>query len=211
MPANADKPHLWKADTLESIDFYNDWFLRFAPATYREQRELKTKDVANALKITDNLKSITTALLKADPGILSMLRMATAPPLARDRLVGLAYTSKNLITSMEGSVDKPPRIPPRMAEAELDAHLTRIVDVLSEMADRDLFPWLENFALEPTEAESIKRSASVVADRLCGAAADPIVRNAQERRQLRSIGVFYNHWDKKRSPPAISMTYLLCR
>jgi phospholipid N-methyltransferase len=201
MPANADKPHLWKADTLESIDFYNDWFLRFAPATYREQRELKTKDVANALKITDNLKSITTALLKANPAILSMLRMATAPPLARDRLVGLAYTSKNLITSMEGSVDKPPRIPPRMAETELDAHLTRIVDVLSEMADRDLFPWLENPAPEPTEAELMQRSASVVADRLCGAAADPIVRNAQERRQLRNIGVFLQSLGYKEIAP----------
>ena len=30
MPINADKPHLWKADVEKSIDFYNDWFLRFA-------------------------------------------------------------------------------------------------------------------------------------------------------------------------------------
>lgn len=31
------------------------------------------------------------------------------------------------------------------------------------------------------------RAASIVADRLCGAYADPIVRNAQERRQLAAI------------------------
>lgn len=201
MPANADKPHLWKADTLESIDFYNDWFLRFAPITYRQQRELKTKDVANALKITNNLRSITTELLKANPGILSMLRMTTALPLARDRLIGLAYTSKNLIASMEGAGDKHPRIPPRMVEKELDAHLTRIVDVLSEMADRDLFFWLEYSTAEPAEEEMIVRSASVVADRLCGAAADPIIRNAQERRQLGRIGEFLqSHGYKEISP-----------
>ncbi len=33
MPINADKPHLWKSDVERSIDFYNDWFIRFAPDT----------------------------------------------------------------------------------------------------------------------------------------------------------------------------------
>ena len=28
---NTDKPHLWKADVAQSVDFYNDWFMRFAP------------------------------------------------------------------------------------------------------------------------------------------------------------------------------------
>jgi hypothetical protein len=200
MSANSDKPHLWKADTLESIDFFNDWFLRFAPLTYRRQREIRTGEVANALEITENLRSLTIALLKANPGILPMLRMTAAPPLARDRLVGLAYTSKNLISSMEGSEDKPSRIPPRMPEAELDAHLTRIVDVLSELADRDLFPWLEYPSLEPT-AEEMIRSASVVADRLCGAAADPIIRNAQERRQLAAIGKFLQTYGYREIAP----------
>ncbi len=44
MPINSDKPHLWKADIAQSIDFYNDWFLRFAPGTYRKQRVLRTND-----------------------------------------------------------------------------------------------------------------------------------------------------------------------
>ena len=76
-----------------------------------------------------------------------------------------------------------------MTENELDAHLTRIVDVLSEVADRDLFPWLDDNVVQPTE-DDLLRSASVVADRLCGAAADPIIRNAQEIRQLGAIGSF---------------------
>jgi hypothetical protein len=44
MAINSDKPHLWKADVAQSIDFYNDWFLRFAPGTYRKQRFLRTND-----------------------------------------------------------------------------------------------------------------------------------------------------------------------
>ncbi|MFA7171899.1 MAG: hypothetical protein WC340_00550 [Kiritimatiellia bacterium] len=64
MPVNLDKPHLWKADSLKSIDFYNDWFLRFAPATYRQQRRLRTQDVIDALELTDHLQSLSPELLK---------------------------------------------------------------------------------------------------------------------------------------------------
>jgi hypothetical protein len=90
MPINADKPQLWKADSLESIDFYNEGFLRFAPTTFRQQRSLKAEEVAEALVITQHLRELTAELLKENPGILAMLKMTTAPPLARDRLVGLA-------------------------------------------------------------------------------------------------------------------------
>jgi hypothetical protein len=31
---NLDKPQLWKADVSQSIDYYNDWFLRYAPETH---------------------------------------------------------------------------------------------------------------------------------------------------------------------------------
>lgn len=44
MPINADKLHLWKADVAQSIDFYSDWFIRFAPDTYRKQRFIRTND-----------------------------------------------------------------------------------------------------------------------------------------------------------------------
>ncbi|MGB3653941.1 MAG: XamI family restriction endonuclease [Rivularia sp. (in: cyanobacteria)] len=40
--------------------------------------------------------------------------------------------------------------------------------------------------LQPTEAQ-ILTAATIIADRLCGAVADPIIRNAQEQRQLAVI------------------------
>jgi type II restriction enzyme len=53
------------------------------------------------------------------------------------------------------------------------------------MADRDIFVWLER-AQPPTNVE-IHRAATIVADRLCGSVANPIIRNAQEKRQLATI------------------------
>jgi hypothetical protein len=185
MPINADKPHLWKADVEKSIDFYNDWFLRFAPETYRTQRTITAKSVTAALKLTQFLQSVTPEVLKSSPEILPLLRMTCAPPIARDRLMGLAYANKNLIASMEGKPGHPSRIPPRMDEQELDEQLGRICEILFELADRDLFPWLESDT--PPGKTAVTRSATVVADRLCGATADPIIRNAQEQRQLSAL------------------------
>jgi hypothetical protein len=50
------------------------------------------------------------------------------------------------------------------------------------MLDGDIFPWLAE-KRRPT-AEERYRSSTIVADRLFGAVAEPIVRNAQEKRQL---------------------------
>lgn len=97
MAINADKPRLWKADAEQSIDFYNDWFLRFAPDTFRTERAKTTGQVADALKTTDYLRDLHPENLMANPGILPMLRMACAPPLARDRLIDLAHLNKNLV------------------------------------------------------------------------------------------------------------------
>jgi len=38
MAVNLDKPNLWKADIAQSVDMYNDWFLKFAPKAFRETR-----------------------------------------------------------------------------------------------------------------------------------------------------------------------------
>ena len=185
MPINADKPHLWKADVEESIDFYNDWFIRFAPETYRKQRAITAKEVTRAFELTDYLRSITPDTLAKHPEVLPILRMACAPPIARDRLMGLARTSKSLIQSMEGTPETPPRIPPRMSKRDLQEHLKRISETVQELADRDLLVWLESNS-EP-EWEEIERASTVVADRLCGATSDPIIRNAQEQRQLATL------------------------
>ena len=31
MAVNRDKPDRWKEDIAQSVDMYNDWFIRFAP------------------------------------------------------------------------------------------------------------------------------------------------------------------------------------
>ncbi len=107
--------------------------------------------------------------------------MAAAPPIARDRLIGLAGVSQNLVKNME----EKQRIPPRADIATLDAELTKISQIIARLLDKDIFPWLES-GQQPTETE-VQRAATIVADRLCGAISDPIVRNAQERRQLAMI------------------------
>ena len=185
MPINADKPHLWKTDVERSIDFYNDWFIRFAPETYRTQRASTTGAVLSAFKKTDNLTKITPEVLFETPGLLPIMRMVTAPPLARDRLMGLARVEKSLISSMEGKENVAPRLPKRMSAAELQERLQRVCAVLAELVDSDLIPWIGS-KRSPVKTD-VERAATVVADRMCGAASDPIIRNAQERRQLLTL------------------------
>ncbi len=181
MAVNADKPSRWKTDIAQSVDLYNEWFLRFAPQAFRETRIETTKAVEAALGWTSNLLDVSPAVLKRNPTVLRMLRMTTAPPIARDRLVGLARVPSGLVHSLE--VDR--RIPPKMSAAVLDAELEKVGELIERLADRDIFPWLDD-RRAPTEAE-VYRAATIVADRLCGAMADPIIRNDQERRQLATL------------------------
>jgi hypothetical protein len=67
VPVNADKPHLWKPDIVQSVDFYNNWFMQFAPTAYRETRLVTTQQVESALTWTANLTDITPALLRQLP------------------------------------------------------------------------------------------------------------------------------------------------
>jgi len=53
------------------------------------------------------------------------------------------------------------------------------------MADPDIFVWLES-GTAPDKMLT-HRAATIVADRLCGAVANPIIRNAQEQRQLAAL------------------------
>ncbi len=97
MGVNRDKVDLWKADVARSVDFYNEWFMAFAPNAFRETRIETTKRVERALLLTENLTNIRPKTLQANPSVLPMLRMATCPPIARDRLIGLAGVSPNLV------------------------------------------------------------------------------------------------------------------
>lgn len=182
MPVNRDKPDRWKDDIAQSVDLYNNWFLKFAPRAFRDARAGSTRAVVATLKATKNLTHVEPAVLRVNPGAIPTLRMCTCPPLARERLVGLAGLPKSMVDRME----KEEQLPVRLAGAELDGELRKIGEIVQKLADRDIFPWFETKS-EPAEAE-ILRAASIVADRLCGATADPIIRNAQEARQLGRIG-----------------------
>ena len=181
MAVNANRPERWKADIAHSVDFYNDWFLRFAPQTYRDSRMQSTVSVEEAFALTSDLANIGADILRLHPSLLPILRMATAPPLARDRLIGLAGVSTGLVRSLE--IEK--RLPSRMAAGRVDAELGRIVDVIARLLDIDIFPWLKTDRTPSTEEGY--RAATVVADRLCGAISDPLIRNAQEQRQLAAL------------------------
>lgn len=181
MPVNLDKPQLWKADVALSVDMYNDWFMNFAPDAFRQTRVRVTVNVESALKATDFLRDIEPATLRRHPEILPTLRMSTCPPIAVDRLIGLAGVSKNLVKCMEDDQ----RLPPRMSVADADAQLAKIAAIIERMADPDIFVWLGREG-DPVEVE-MHRAATIVADRLCGAVANPIIRNAQEKRQLAAI------------------------
>jgi hypothetical protein len=181
MAVNRDKVDLWKSDVARSVDFYNDWFMTFAPKAFRNTRIETTKQVEQALQWTENLTNIRPETLKNYPSVLPMLRMTTCPPIARDRLVGLAGISPNLVKSME--IDN--RVPPKMKPRELNEHLEKIGEIIEKMADPDIFVWKERG--DKGTREEVHRASTIVADRLCGAVADPIIRNAQEQRQLAAI------------------------
>lgn len=178
---NANKPHLWKADIAASVDQFNQWFMRFAPEAFRSTRVKTTGYVKAALLATSDLRSIDAATLKGNPSALSTLRMCTAPPLAVDRLIGLADASKNLVARMESG-----KLPTRMNVSDLDAELNKLCRIISKLLDRDIFPWLDAVK-DPTDHER-DRASTIVADRLCSVVANPIVRNAQEQRQLKLVG-----------------------
>lgn len=195
---NADKPHLWKSDAAKSVDSFNRWFMREAPAAFRATRLETTRRVIDALIATDDLRKLSPDVLKTHPAALSVLRMCAAPPLAVDRLAGLAKVKRQLVQRMEQG-----RLPTRAAAAELDAALGRILDLVGKLLDEDVFPWIGG-GKRPTRAQR-ERAATIVADRLCGAVANPIVRNAQERRQLNAIAEYLDRlgYHEKAHPPAV--------
>ncbi len=201
MSINADKPHRWKADIAASVDLFNKWFLAFAPKAYRETRLETTKQVESGLLLTRDLTAITPEVLNEHPGILPILRMATCPPLARDRLVGLADANKSLVLSLERG-----RIAVRMSPAALKENLERVCGTVKTMLDVDIFPWLEGKRAASTDERY--RASTIVADRLCGAVSDPIIRNAQEKRQLALIGDYLerNGYKLKQHPASVPLS-----
>ena len=118
--------------------------------------------------------------------MLSTLRMSTCPPLAVDRLIGLADLPPSMVRRME----KHKKLPVRLKGRSLDTELRKIGAIITKMADPDIFVWMHR--TEPATGAEIQRAATIVADRLCGAVANPVIRNAQEQRQLAYIASWLN-------------------
>lgn len=177
---NADKPAAWKADVISSVQLYNEWFLEAAPQAYRDTRKVVVDDVENLFAATNDMRSITPEVIRRRPDIVATLRMSTAPPIARDRLMGLAKLPLGFVKTLEDG-----KIPARMPRHQFDLYLADICAIIDELLDTDLFSWLGTN--EEPSPEQRQLAAVVVSDRRCGAVADPIVRNAQEARQLRII------------------------
>lgn len=180
MAINADKTAEWKDDIAKSVDFYNQWFLNFAPRTYRETRQKTILQVEKALETTRRLVGLGPHVLREHPSVLSVLRMVTAPPIARDRLIGLSGVTPSAVHSLEQG-----RLPQKMSENEITTLLDAISHIILQLLDKDIFPWVEE-GRTPND-EEFYRASTVVADRLCGAMSDPLIRNAQEQRQLAAI------------------------
>ncbi len=100
-----------------------------------------TGHVKTALVATKDLRTLNAATLKANPGALPTLRMCTAPPLAVDRLIGLADASKNLVGRMEKG-----KLPTKMKAADLDAELTKLCKSIGPSGSERLLAAHRSFA-----------------------------------------------------------------
>lgn len=177
---NRYKIDLWKQDSWASVDYYNNWFMSSAPCAYQTARKGILKKVKEIFATFNYLRDICPQNIIDVPDSLSTLRLCMAPPLAVDRLAGLSYTNRSFITRMEEG-----KLPQRVKRDELNGNLSRICNILNKLLDRYLFPWIDKNC-EPSQ-QNINRTAAVIADRLTGALADPIIRNTQEQRQLFAI------------------------
>lgn len=196
MSINADKPHLWKADAARSIEWYNAWFARAAPQAYQDARLRTATQVEAALEATGNLTRITADVLRQQPRLVSLLRLTTTPPLSREHLSGLTQVPLSLLTTME----RDGQIPPHLVESVVDADLQRLGAALTQLADRDICPWLQHGA--PLTPAQVHRAAMIIADRLCVATADGVVREAHKQRQVTTLA----HWLERRGYTRVETT-----
>ncbi|WP_257202567.1 XamI family restriction endonuclease [Corynebacterium cystitidis] len=177
---NRSNPDAWKEDTARSVAQYNEWFFNAAPDAYRNARAVVQAQVLDLMEKTDHLRNITPSVILSDPSLMETLRQTTAPPIARDRLTGLAQVKRSLLKSLEAG-----KVPVRTSKVGLNVQVGNMLQVIERLMDRDLIDWLDS-PKDPTEKQKVLASV-VIGDRKTGAIADPVIRNAQERRQLKAI------------------------
>ena len=175
---NASHPEKWNEDTATSVCMYNDWFLEFAPRAYILARESCMREINRLFSVTNNLTRIDSSIVEQHPTLIKTLRMMCAPPIARDRLAGLAQIPSNFLKALEeGKVPK-----------NYHFHAHKFFSVLEKLRDNHLFSWVRS-NVQP-DAKQLQLANAVIADRVTGATADPIIRNEQEKRQLNKIKLF---------------------
>lgn len=173
----------WKTDVQKSVLYYNEWFLRYAPSTYIKSRQEAINKVETIFQKTDCLNMLSVNMLREVPDAITILRMATTPPLARDRLVGLADIPRDFIKKLEEGT-----LPSKLSESQANLTLSKIIAVVNKILDKDIMPWLEKKAT-PNEIDRLL-AKQIIGDRVCGSIADPLIRNEQEHRQLNGIKKF---------------------
>ncbi|MDR1728004.1 MAG: XamI family restriction endonuclease [Acidobacteriota bacterium] len=181
---NANRVERWKADVAESVRMYNDWFFDATPQAFRESRAAAVQQVLDAFAATNQARSFSPEVLRNSPAIITVWRMMTAPPIARDRLVGLSgIKSRSFVKSLESG-----KLPRQMTPVALNDGLEKVCNVIKRLLDHELIPWAT--APAAPDENTVRIAATVIADRLCGTLSDPIIRNAQEERQLQAIAAY---------------------
>jgi len=176
MDINRKNPDGWNADIETSVRYYNAWFVKYAPPTFRKVRAKAVATVNKALSGLKSLCDLDDDILIENPDVLTILRQMTCPPLARERLAGLARVSSAVVKGFEEGTAR------QSTRAE---NAPKIMDVIRDLIDTDLLSWIDTSEV-PTKTET-DLASYVISDRLCGALTDPQIRNEQERRQIRAI------------------------
>lgn len=115
------------------------------------------------------------------PDTLKLLRQMTCPPLAADRLSGLAGIPASAIDSIEEGTIRP---------KSLDEYSPLLMEVVREHLDLELLAWIDQDCSDVDVAKQI--AASVIADRICKVETDAAIRNLQERRQFDVVSKWLN-------------------
>jgi hypothetical protein len=195
--------HRWRLDLTAVSTTHHHWLRHLGQQAYSLHAPCWLTRSPSSLEATDDLRTLVPVTMESSPAVVTTLRMCTAPPLARDRLVALASTERRMITAMESG-----RLPARMSASENRAQVARICQVLPDFLDPELFPWLGGQrSAEPRG----HRTCLIVADRQCEAAADRILRHARRRHQLHLLREWL--WDRtgrgllsSRAPPVRDWT-----
>lgn len=122
----------------------------------------------------------------------------TCPSIAKDRLIGLSDANRSLVNRME----KKNGLSPNMSPTNINENLKRIAEVLNNMFDVEILPWLKDGS--KPQRRDIEIASLIIADRLSTSIANPLIRNAQESRQLDKVESFLKNQGYSNIPNTIN-------